>query len=167
MADTVEADAAASAVPDPFWDDWETPPRVPSIPELHLAGFDGPMDLTEWHRIDLDRSSILQRAEQFVAAMERLERHFALERKADWLVIVTRLLLRSRSLFAADPEAEVEAAQDAGREARRLDEVIPSACGRMAGPAASDRPGRVPATTRAQPARKPPTCVDGDVPDRA
>ena len=26
-------------------DDWEAPPRAPSIPELHLDGFDGPMDL--------------------------------------------------------------------------------------------------------------------------
>ena len=130
MADTVDADAAVSAVvPDPLWDDWDTPPLVPGIPELHLTGFDGPMDLlldlAERQRIDLGQISILQLAEQFVAAMQRLERHVTLERRADWLVIATRLLLlRSRLLFPAGPEDEAGAAQEAGREARRLDQVM-------------------------------------------
>lgn len=91
MADIRDADATTStAVPDPLWDDWDTPPRVPGIPELHLTGFDGPMDLlldlAERQRIDLGRISILQLAEQFAAALQRLERHVALERQADWLV---------------------------------------------------------------------------------
>ena len=116
-------------VSDPLWDDWDTPPLVPGIPELHLTGFDGPMDLlldlAERQRIDLGQISILQLAEQFVAAMQRLERHVALERRADWLVMATRLLLlRSRLLFPAGPEDEAEAAQEAGREARRLDQVM-------------------------------------------
>ena len=128
--DAVEADAATTAASsDPLWDDWDAPPLVPDIPELHLTGFDGPMDLlldlAERQRIDLGRISILQLAEQFVAAMQLLERHVALERRADWLVMATRLLLlRSRLLFPAGPEAEAEAAQDAGREARRLDQVM-------------------------------------------
>ena len=128
--EAVEADAVATAiVSDPLWDDWDTPPLVPDIPELHLTGFDGPMDLlldlAERQRIDLGRISILQLAEQFVAALARLERHVALERRADWLVIATRLLLlRSRLLFPAGPEDEAEAAQEAGREARRLDQVM-------------------------------------------
>ena len=45
--------------PDPLWDDWGTPPRVPPSPELHLDGFDGPLDLlldlVECKRIDLRR----------------------------------------------------------------------------------------------------------------
>ena len=128
--DAVEAEAVASAiVSDPLWDDWETPPRVPGIPELHLTGFDGPMDLlldlAERQRIDLGQISILQLAEQFVAVMVRLERHVALERRADWLVIATRLLLlRSRLLFPAGPEEEAEAAREAGRAVRRLDQVM-------------------------------------------
>ena len=130
VADGLEADAVASTVgPDPLWDDWDTPPLVPGIPELHLTGFDGPMDLlldlAERQRIDLGQISILQLAEQFLAAMARLERHVALERRADWLVMATRLLLlRSRLLFPAGPEDEAEAAQEAGREARRLDQVM-------------------------------------------
>lgn len=54
--------------------------------------------------------------------MARLERHVALERRAGWMVMATRLLLlRSRLLFPASPEAEASAAQEAGREVRRLD----------------------------------------------
>ena len=60
-----------------------------------------------------------------MAALQRLERHVALERRADWLVMATRLLLlRSRLMFPAGPEDEAEAAQEAGREARRLDQVM-------------------------------------------
>ena len=44
-------------VTDVLWDDWETPPRVPSAPVLHLEGFDGPLDLlldlAERQRLDL------------------------------------------------------------------------------------------------------------------
>lgn len=132
MADPA-ADGAepASAIPhpDPLWDDWDTPPRIPGIPELHLAGFEGPMDLlldlAERQRIDLGGISILQLAEQFVAAMTRLERRVTLERRADWMVMATRLLLlRSRLLFPASPTAEADAAQDAGREIGRLDQML-------------------------------------------
>ena len=52
------------------------PPRVPATPELHLDGFDGPIDLllelAEQQRIDLGRVSIVDLAEQFVAALARL-----------------------------------------------------------------------------------------------
>ena len=97
------------------------------VPELHLTGFDGPMDLlldlAERQRIDLGQISILQLAEQFVAAPARLERQVALERRADWLVMAARLLLlRSRLLFPVGPDDEAEAAQEADREARRLDQ---------------------------------------------
>ena len=130
MADTGAVDGTPTAAgSDPLWDDWDTPPRVPGIPELHLAGFDGPMDLlldlAERQRIDLGQISILQLTEQFVAAMARLERHVAVERRADWLVMATRLLLlRSRLLFPASPEAEAAAAQQGGREVRRLDQML-------------------------------------------
>lgn len=129
MADTAAStDEAAEAEADPLWDDWEAPPIVPGSPELHLDGFDGPMDLlldlAERQRIDLGRISVLQLAEQFVAAMARFGRRVALERRADWLVVATRLLLlRSRLLSPANPDAE-EAEQDIAREARRLDDMM-------------------------------------------
>jgi len=108
-----------------LWDDWEAPPTVPASPTLHLAGFDGPMDvlldLAERQRIDLGQISVLALAQQFVTAMERLAAHVPLERRADWLVMATRLLLlRSRLLFPESPEAAVEAARDAEAALRQL-----------------------------------------------
>ena len=98
---------------DPLWDDWTVPPRVPTAPALHLDGFDGPidllLDLAEHQRIDLGRVSIVHLAEQFVAALARLASHVPIERRADWLVMASRLvLLRSRLLFPASPEAAAE-----------------------------------------------------------
>jgi segregation and condensation protein A len=111
---------------DPLWDDWETPPRVPSAPVLHLDGFDGPMDLlldlAERQRIDLGRISVVALVEQFVAAMDRLTTQVPVERRADWVVVATRLvLLRSQLMFPASPAAVAEAEQEAARAIARLD----------------------------------------------
>ena len=110
-------------------DDWDTPPRVPAVPELHLDGFDGPMDLlldlAERQRIDLGRMSVLDLVEQFVAAMDRLAGRVTIERQADWLVLATRLvLLRSRLLFSASPQEAVTAEQDAAAEEQLLSERL-------------------------------------------
>jgi segregation and condensation protein A len=110
------------------WDDWAEPPRIPGSPVLHLAGFDGPMDvlldLAERQRIDLGQMSVLALAEQFVAAMERLAAHVPLERRADWLVMAARLvLLRSRLLFPDSPEAAAEAARDAAAALRQIESL--------------------------------------------
>jgi segregation and condensation protein A len=111
---------------DPLWDDWEVPPRVPGAPELHLDGFDGPidllLDLAERQRIDLGRVSVADLAEQFVAALARLSSHVPIERRADWVVMASRLvLLRSRLLFPASPEEAAKAERDAAAELRRLE----------------------------------------------
>ena len=95
---------------------------------LHLAGFDGPMDvlldLAERQRINIGQMSVLALAEQFVAAMERLAAHVPLERRADWLVMATRLvLLRSRLLFPESPEAAAKAAQDAEAALRQIESL--------------------------------------------
>jgi segregation and condensation protein A len=122
-------DGPTTAPPgDPLWDDWDTPPRVPAIPALHLDGFDGPMDLlldlAERQRIDLGRISVLALVEQFAAAMDRLTAHVSLERRADWVVVATRLvLLRSQLLFPASPEAVAEAEREAAREIERLESL--------------------------------------------
>ena len=110
-------------------DDWDTPPRAPSIPELHLDGFDGPMDLlldlAERQRIDLGRMSVRDLVEQFVTAMARLAGQVTLERQAEWLVLATRLvLLRSRLMFPASPQQAVTAEQDAVQEEQRLAERL-------------------------------------------
>ena len=85
MADQGEAPLAAP-LPDAFWDDWDSPPRVPHTPELHLDGFDGSLDLlldlAKRERIDLSRLSVVDMTDQFLAAMVRYERHVRLERRA-------------------------------------------------------------------------------------
>lgn len=112
-------------VADPLWDDWDAPPRVPAVPELHLAGFDGPLDLlldlAERERIDLSRISVIDMVDQFVAAMGRYESHVPIERRADWLNLAARLLLlRSRLFLPRSPEAEKAALDEAERERDRL-----------------------------------------------
>jgi segregation and condensation protein A len=125
-ADPAAGDPAAG---DPAWDDWEGPLRSPSVPMLHLKGFDGPMDLlldlAERQRIDWGHMSILALAEQFVAALERLVDRVAIERRAAWLVMATRLvLLRSRLLFPESPVAAEAAQRDAAAELRRIDDLV-------------------------------------------
>jgi segregation and condensation protein A len=134
-AETAVGDLVAD---DPTWDDWENPLRtpaagvpaagVPTIPVLHLDGFDGPidllLDLAERQRIDLGRMSVLALAEQFVAALEQLADRVAIEPRADWLVMATRLvLLRSRLLFPESPGAAEAAQRDAATELRRIDDL--------------------------------------------
>jgi segregation and condensation protein A len=119
---------AAIEVMDLAWED-DRPVRMPAIPMLHLDGFDGPMDLlldlVERQRIDLGRMSILILVEQFLAASDQLRDHVAIERRADWLVMATRLvLLRSRLLFPESPEAAKAAEQEAASALRRLDELV-------------------------------------------
>jgi len=106
----------------------DQPPRAPAIPVLHRDGFDGPMDLlldlAERQRIDLGRISILGLVEQFVAGMDRLTAQVPVERRADWVVVATRLvLLCSKLLFPANPEAIAEAECEAASEIQRLNSV--------------------------------------------
>jgi segregation and condensation protein A len=126
--------AGKLAADDPVWDDWENPLRVSAAagttgaPMLHLEGFDGPMDLlldlAERQRIDFGRMSILALAEQFVSAMEQFGDRVAIERRADWLVMATRLvLLRSRLLFPESSAAAAAAERDAASELRRIDNL--------------------------------------------
>ena len=124
---------------DACWENEGRPVRVsatgppaagtPPVPMLHLDGFDGPMDLlldlVERQRIDLGQMSILALVEQFLAAFDQLRDRVAIERRADWLVMATRLvLLRSRLLFPESPEAAKAAEQEAASALRRLDELM-------------------------------------------
>jgi segregation and condensation protein A len=125
MADT-DGTPLTGAGDDPLWDDWNTPLRAPSVPLLHLDGFDGPMelllDLAERQRIDLGQVSILALAEQFVTELEGRLRATPIERRADWLIVAARLLLlRSRLLFPPTPEAAADAAHEAALEVRRIE----------------------------------------------
>jgi segregation and condensation protein A len=140
MAEVLEEEERAGAGPDQAvvsqkstpesWDDWEQPDRrrPADIPTLHLDGFDGPMDLlldlAERQRIDLGQMSILALAEQFAAALESLGGRVPIERRADWVVLATRLvLLRTRLLFPASPEAAADAEREAPAEIQRIEEM--------------------------------------------
>jgi segregation and condensation protein A len=121
MDNTVDAEMWGDAPP-------ERQIPAPSIPVLHLDGFDGPMDLlldlAERQLIDLGRMSILDLAEQFAAAVQDMATLVAIERRADWLVLATRLVvLRTRLLFPASPQEAADAAREAEEEIRRLDEL--------------------------------------------
>ena len=110
------------------WGDAAAEQPVPSMPVLHLEGFDGPMDLlldlAERQLIDLGKMSILALAEQFAAVMERMVGRVALERRADWLVLATRLVvLRTKLLFPANPEEAADAAREADYELQRLNKM--------------------------------------------
>ena len=115
------------------WDDGDSPPRTRGMPQLHLAGYDGPLDvlldLAERQRIDLGRIAIIDLIEQFVAAMERLARpdagtRVAIERRAEWLILASQLLLlRSRLLFPASARAAEAAARDAATALQRLEDI--------------------------------------------
>jgi len=129
VAEQVNA-ATAAAPGSTDWDDWDQPERIkpPAIPELHLDGFDGPMDLlldlAERQLVDLGKMSILDLALQFAAALEQLAGRVSIERRADWVVLATRLvLLRTRLLFPASPEAAADAAREADIELRRITEL--------------------------------------------
>ncbi len=120
------AGGAGQGSGDALWDDWDTPLRAPATPLLHLDGYDGPMelllDLAGRQRVDLGRLSILGLIGQFLAELDGRLREVAIERRADWLVTASRLvLLRSRLLAPASPEAAASARSDADAELRRLE----------------------------------------------
>ncbi|MBB2170369.1 segregation/condensation protein A [Gluconacetobacter aggeris] len=108
--------------------EWERSARAPGMPELHLAGYDGPLDLlldlAERQRIDLGGMSMADLAAQFVAGLAAAHHTVPLERRADWLTWAVRLvLLRSRLMFGAVQERE-EAEQEARRTAGQLEELL-------------------------------------------
>ncbi len=112
------------------------------MPVLHLDGFDGPMDLlldlAERQRIDFGRMSVLDLAEQLVAAMDRLVGRVPIERRADWLVLASRLvLLRSRLLFPGSPEEAAAAEREADAALRQVEAL---AVGRAAAAWLTTRP---------------------------
>ncbi len=77
--------------------------------DLHLDGFDGPLDLllelARAQKVDLARISILALVEQYLAILEGARR-VRLELAADWLVMAAWLTwLKSRLLLPEDPQA--------------------------------------------------------------
>ena len=96
----------------------------PSQLDLHLDGFDGPLDLlldlARAQKVDLARISILALVEQYLAIVDGADR-VRLEVAADWLVMAAWLTwLKSRLLLPDDPEAAEEGEVAAETLAARL-----------------------------------------------
>ena len=92
--------------------------------ELHLDGFDGPMDLlldlARAQKVDLARISILALVEQYLAIVESAR--VRLDLAADWLVMAAWLTwLKSRLLLPAGSDAAEEGEQAAEVLAERLE----------------------------------------------
>jgi segregation and condensation protein A len=100
-------------------------------PEVRLGAYEGPLDLllelARAQRVDLARLSITALAEQFAAAVDRAiaRRDVPLARLAEWLVMVSWLmLLRSRLLLPADSGEAAEAEREAAELRRRLSDRL-------------------------------------------
>ena len=99
-------------------------PEGDPVLELHLDGFDGPMDLlldlARAQKVDLARISILALVEQYLAIVEQAR--VRLELAADWLVMAAWLAwLKSRLLLPAGSEAAEEGLEAAEVLAGRLE----------------------------------------------
>ncbi|WP_458098426.1 segregation and condensation protein A [Roseomonas sp. WA12] len=94
-----------------------------ATPRLSVEGFEGPLDflleMVRRQRVDLGRLSILSLTDQLVAAIEDGGGRIPLERRGDWLVMASQLLLLKAQLLAPTSPGEAEDARVAA--ARRLE----------------------------------------------
>ncbi|TPG38234.1 segregation/condensation protein A [Roseomonas nepalensis] len=99
-----------------------------TTPQLRVEGFEGPLDflleMVRRQRVDLGPLSILTLTDQLVSAIENSAGSARLERRADWLVMASQLLLLKAQLLApASQEAAEEAQEEARRRLEQLDEL--------------------------------------------
>jgi segregation and condensation protein A len=99
----------------------------PEALQLHLEGFEGPLDLlldlARRQRVDLAKISIVILVDQYVAAVSKVDR-VNLARAAEWLVMAAWLTwLKSRLLLPKEMEGSDEAKQAAGVLTDRLAEL--------------------------------------------
>jgi segregation and condensation protein A len=106
----------------------ESPSHCDSLsPDVAFENFAGPidvlLDLVQRQRIDLSGISIVDLANQFVAALGRLGSQVPLERQGEWVVTATWLvLLKSRLLLPASPEEAMALQREAAAELSLLEE---------------------------------------------
>ena len=99
-----------------------------TTPQLRVEGFEGPLDflleMVRRQRVDLGPLSILTLTDQLVGAIENSGGGARLERRADWLVMASQLLLLKAQLLApASQAAAEEAEEEARRRLEQLDEL--------------------------------------------
>ena len=99
----------------------------PEALQLHLEGFEGPLDLlldlARRQRVDLAKISVVTLVDQYVAAVSAADR-VNLARAAEWLVMAAWLTwLKSRLLLPKEMEGSDAAEQAAGLLTDRLAEL--------------------------------------------
>lgn len=97
-----------------------------TAPRLSVTGFEGPLDflleMVRRQRVDLGRLSIVTLTDQLVAAIGN--GGIPLERRADWLVMASELLLlKARLLLPATPAEAEDAEATAARRLALLEEL--------------------------------------------
>lgn len=97
-------------------------------PLLSVAGFEGPLDflleMVRRHRLDLAPLSILALTDQFLAALDAGAGRVPLERRGEWLVMASQLvLLKAQLLCPASPAAAEAAEAEASRRLGQLEEL--------------------------------------------
>jgi segregation and condensation protein A len=97
-----------------------------TAPQLSVTGFEGPLDflleMVRRQQVDLARLSILTLTDQLVTAIEA--GGIALERRAEWLVMASELLLlKARLLLPASPAEAEDAQATAARRLALLEEL--------------------------------------------
>ena len=98
------------------------------MPLLNLGGFEGPLDflleMVRRHRVDLGRLSIVTLTDQLVAALAASAGQVALERRSEWLVVASHLmLLKAQLLVPRTPEAAAQARTEAEQRLRQLETI--------------------------------------------
>ena len=104
----------------------ETADSPSTSPQLRVEGFEGPLDflleMVRRQRVDLGPLSILTLTDQLVGAIENSGGGVRLERRADWLIMASQLLLlKAQLLVPASPAAAEEAQEEARRRLEQLD----------------------------------------------
>ena len=114
---------------DPAGQDGRAPSRQSATaPRLSVDGFDGPLDflleMVRRHRVDLAPLSIVALTDQLLAALEAGAGRVPLERRGDWLVLASQLvLLKAQLLCPVSPAAAEVAEAEASRRLGQLAEL--------------------------------------------
>jgi segregation and condensation protein A len=126
--------AAALAEPEAEWayrqgQGGRGPPTPPdAAPRLSVEGFEGPLDflleMVRRHQLDLAPLSIVSLTDQFLAALEAGAGRVPLERRGDWVVMASQLVLLKAQLLCPISPAAAEAAEaEAARRLGQLEEL--------------------------------------------
>lgn len=112
------------------------------VPVLSVEGFEGPLDflldMVRRRKLDLGPLSLVDLTDQFLAAMAAGVGRVPLERRSEWLVMASDLVLLKARLVCPESPAAAEAAE--AEASRRLGQLEELACMRAAAAWLTARP---------------------------